>query len=60
MFIPNPGSGFFSTRNPGSRGKKHKKHRIPDPDPQQKTLFLRTGIAILSVLWLLILIDKAE
>ncbi len=26
-----PGFGFFSSPDPGSRGKRH---RIPDPDPQ--------------------------
>jgi hypothetical protein len=32
MFIPDPGSGFFSIPDPGSRGSK--KHRIPGLDLQ--------------------------
>jgi hypothetical protein len=42
--------------DPGSRGKKHKKHQIPDPDPQH---CLKEQGVLLLVLWLLILIDKA-
>jgi hypothetical protein len=35
MFIPDPGSGLFPHPGTGFRIQVPKKHRIPDPDPQQ-------------------------